>query len=531
MCKTTESQLATVLANLSYTASQYQVEIADWIVNGTGHAMVNAVAGSGKTATLTDIAAKLIEGAARFLAFNKHITVELGDRLRGTLVSVKTIHSAGMAMVRHQFPKCKVEGKKYAYLVDDILDDAYNYKTIEGLRLSPEEKAGLKIEGAPNGISQLSRRFVDLCRLTLTEPTYLGISSLSDHYGIPVEPHQWDLLERVVATALKQGKGYAAKVIDFADMVWLPSALDLAGEPFDFVLVDECQDLNRAQLDVVLRLVKPKTGRLLFVGDPYQAIYGFAGADCDSFWNIQKRTGAEVLPLSICYRCPSTHVELAKTLVPHIEASPTAIKGTIKDIDRDTMVEMLEPDHVVLCRNTAPLIGACYAALTAGKPAYVAGRAIGEGIIKAIDAAARLYKRKHKRNAEMETLGDAFKLWLAKEEASLERRQIDYDDQRWADLADRAECMTIFWSRSDAETISLFKREVAELFSEDKDNATRMCTIHRAKGLEAEVVHILNPELMPSRWARTSWEQQQERNLQYVAFTRSKRELYMVSSD
>lgn len=524
---TIEAKLAAVLNGLSYTASSYQVEIADWIVNGEGHAMVNAVAGSGKTATLTDIAAKLIEGAARFLAFNKHITVELGERLRGTLVSVSTIHSAGMKIVMQAYGATKVEGRKYAFLVDDLLDECYKYSSLCGARLSKDEQAGLKTGGAPRGISMLSRRFTDLCRLTLTDPTYLGISELADHYMIPVEPHQWELLVLVVATAIRQGKEFVAKVIDFTDMVWLPHALDLPGEPFDWVLVDECQDLNKAQLDVCFRLCK-EGGRMLFVGDPYQAIYGFAGADCDSFWNIQKRTGAEVLPLSICYRCPSTHVALAQILVPALEAAPNAIEGTIEDIDRDTMVSMLEPDHVVLCRNTAPLIGACYAALAEGKPAYVAGRAIGEGIIKSLDQAMRLYRRKHKTDATMKSLGDAVQLWQDKEEASLERRKIDLDDQRWADLADRVECLIVFWSRSESKTISLFKGEIETLFSEDKDNATRMCTVHRAKGLEADVVYILQPELMPSKYARTSWEKQQERNLQYVAFTRSKRDLYMV---
>ncbi len=49
-----------------------------------------------------------------------------------------------------------------------------------------------------------------------------------------------------------------------------------------------------------------------------------------------------------------------------------------------------------------------------------------------------------------------------------------------------------------------------------------------AKGLEAERVFILRPDLMPLSRARQAWEQQQERNIEYVAYTRSKSALYFV---
>ena len=75
------------------------------------------------------------------------------------------------------------------------------------------------------------------------------------------------------------------------------------------MLVDECQDLNKAQLNIV-KLLDGNEGRIISVGDPSQAVFGFAGADDSSYYNDEKETKAVEIPLSICYRCPTTHIKL-----------------------------------------------------------------------------------------------------------------------------------------------------------------------------------------------------------------------------
>ena len=57
-----------------------------------------------------------------------------------------------------------------------------------------------------------------------------------------------------------------------------------------------------------------------------------------------------------------------------------------------------------------------------------------------------------------------------------------------------------------------------------------LCTIHKSKGLESDVVYILNEDLIPSRFASSTQQLTQERNLKYVARTRSKRELYYLKN-
>jgi len=64
------------------------------------------------------------------------------------------------------------------------------------------------------------------------------------------------------------------------------------------------------------------------------------------------------------------------------------------------------------------------------------------------------------------------------------------------------------------------------------DNCIKLSTIHRAKGLEAKRVFILNfndlPHFKPNQ---KPWERIQEQNLKYVAITRALNELYLVKSE
>ena len=55
-----------------------------------------------------------------------------------------------------------------------------------------------------------------------------------------------------------------------------------------------------------------------------------------------------------------------------------------------------------------------------------------------------------------------------------------------------------------------------------------LCTIHKSKGLESDVVYILNENLIPSRFATSKEQLIQEKNLKYVARTRAKKELYFL---
>lgn len=85
-----------------FVPSPYQQRIYDFIESGTGNAVINAVAGSGKTTTLINLLAKVpTTSRVLFLAFNKSIVEELKIKTqRFPNVEVKTLHSLGMSGLR-----------------------------------------------------------------------------------------------------------------------------------------------------------------------------------------------------------------------------------------------------------------------------------------------------------------------------------------------------------------------------------------------------------------------------------------------
>ncbi len=84
---------------------------------------------------------------------------------------------------------------------------------------------------------------------------------------------------------------------------------------FDHVLVDEYQDLNRADQDIIDLL--SEAGTLTIIGDEDQAIYSrLRFAQPESIREFpQRHPGTHDRPLAICYRCPKEVVEIANSLI------------------------------------------------------------------------------------------------------------------------------------------------------------------------------------------------------------------------
>jgi DNA helicase-2/ATP-dependent DNA helicase PcrA len=96
-------------------------------------------------------------------------------------------------------------------------------------------------------------------------------------------------------------------------------------------------------------------------------------------------------------------------------------------------------------------------------------------------------------------------------------------------LREKKEVLQIIWTNSDdvKDCLSL-QFAIQRIFAEEKAGIC-FSTIHKAKGLEADTVHIICPELMPSKMAKKDWQYVQEDNLIYVAYTRAKKTLNFVA--
>jgi superfamily I DNA/RNA helicase len=122
-------------------------------------------------------------------------------------------------------------------------------------------------------------------------------------------------------------------------------------------------------------------GRIAIIGDPNQAIYGFSGSDAQSWQKLKKTFQPLELPLSVCYRCPVSHFRLAQELVHQIRSTENAVMGSIKVISPAQVRRFAEPNDLIPCRFTAPLVKLCLKLISSGKKAKVRGRDIGEGIM------------------------------------------------------------------------------------------------------------------------------------------------------
>ncbi len=115
------------------------------------------------------------------------------------------------------------------------------------------------------------------------------------------------------------------KLIDFDDMVLLcrdllaarPETLHVWQERFQYILVDEFQDICPLQYEVVRMLAKPQDN-LFIVGDDDQSIYGFRGSRPDIMLNFSRDyPGAEQVLLDVNYRSKRDIVDVAGKLISH----------------------------------------------------------------------------------------------------------------------------------------------------------------------------------------------------------------------
>ncbi len=521
---------------LKWAPSSYQAAIWQWVESGRGSLVVEAVAGSGKSTTIKH-AARLLGTGGLFLAFNKSIAAELSRELPAGMVA-STIHSHGYAAVRKgiKLRSNRPDGGKYRTLARAVLQDVKR-GTMFGRALPAS--AVQQIDRAPRSWPQDEiLRLVDLARLDLLDPElpegdFAGeIDALAQRHGLDW-PEPFDgVVPFVVQRLMRQGRD-SRECIDFTDMVWLPVVLGLAPKRYGWIFVDECQDLSRASLALIQASVK-RGGRVLFVGDRRQAIYAFAGADADSFQRTLDYCKGQTLPLSVCYRCPTTALDLARQYCPQIEPAPGAPVGIVRDMDVDDLPEALrtgepaaadEIRDMVLCRTNAPLVSLCFRLIAEGIPAQVRGRSIGEGLVKAAreaDALAGTWER----------FGMGIDAWAAQQHDALARKISD--DDRLAEavdrLGDQVECLRVIWARSEAKSLADLEQAIGDLFSDDR-GAVQLSSVHKAKGLEARRVYILRPDLMPFPRARTPEQVEQERNLVYVALTRCQSELVWLDGE
>jgi DNA helicase-2/ATP-dependent DNA helicase PcrA len=250
-------------------------------------------------------------------------------------------------------------------------------------------------------------------------------------------------------------------------------------------------------------------GKIVAVGDDRQAIYAFRGAGENTMEELRETLQADVLPLSITYRCPVSVVKLAQNIVPDLQWAPGAQMGVIDFKSEKEFLSEVRPGDLVISRANAPLMVYSMELLVQGKRCVILGRDISAGLIALLDQVGREDIVELLTALDDYVIAETPKLIAAKKEDKAE------------ELSDRVAALRAL-SEGLSNTAALRAR-IDNLFGEEENapaNAIIFSTVHKAKGLEFKRVWMFESTF------RTHTVEGQ--NLYYVAITRAMETLHLV---
>jgi DNA helicase-2/ATP-dependent DNA helicase PcrA len=466
-----------------------QVEIYDRIRQSADNLLINALAGGGKTSTLEG-AMSYIREPTLYLAFNTSVVKEAEERQNAgtipSIVKIDTLNRLGLRCWRDGNGKATTNPDKPFELLKAYISDQVTGK--EDRRAATEAFADIlhatkmakHLGYIPGGKYPHARRLCD-------------IHGLNARLETPLTPFEQEIVDDVLLTSIQAS--YAGSV-DFDDQIYMPALFGGSFPRFPNVLVDEDQDLDPAQHALLDKLTK---GRLVAVGDRWQAIYHFRGAETGGVDKLKTKFGMQEMPLSYSFRCPEAIVRAVHWHVPHMRWIKT---GGTYDV-----LPSLDPGDIpegaaIICRNNAPLFRAAFALLSRKRSVSVAGSDIGPKIIK-------LLGKVGSPRDSSEVLIKKIDGWMLEQ---LERTNAP------ASVIDKAECMKVFagWGKNLEQAIAYAKDILV------RKGTIYLSTGHKAKGMEWDTVYHLDKQLLSK--------EDQDLNLKYVITTRAKQELFEITT-
>lgn len=514
---------------------------------------VDALAGTGKTTTIVE-AVRILKGEKSKLkpspqqqaiweeicrspkdstvgmtSFGKAIADELGERMpKVEGVFASTNHAFGNRAIKASFDKVFMDKRM---LGDWILG-------MTGLEFGDFAKTYPGLFGVAKKMVSLSKSellgFDGEELLAQNSPKWgTLIQQLCEHHAIEFEREGYfGMIAEWVPNILHKSINVMAKLGKYTmdDMIWVPVVMKLNIPKSDVLIIDEYQDLNRAQQELMLRAGR----RIVVVGDPNQAIYGFAGADTDSVPRMKKflgdKGGLVTLPLTMTYRCGKAIVQEAKAYIDSdFKAHESNQEGQVLRMSYKPTTSPTEPyylDHVkegdrILCRINAPLVGQFFRLLIKNIKCKILGKNIGEQLITLI--------RMMKATTVPELLGSLEK-WRD-DQIEVESSKKIPNESRMEMFRDQYTCVETIVEEKDLKSIDELTTYIETMFTDDDEKGmVLLSSVHKAKGLEADNVFILKPKgaELPSGRAKREWQKRQEFNLAYVAVTRAKSKLVYV---
>lgn len=314
------------MTKINLSAKQRQIVDLD-----KGSYLIMASAGSGKTRVLTERIKRLSEstkGKILAITFTNKASSEIRERLGSSEninknVFVGTFHSFCQSIIELRF---KLLGyTKMPHIFEDdgdrieLIKDAI--KSIPYFREIYEDLDSKKKYQYTYDVLQ----FISTIKRELIMPDEL-IENGNDEFKFLFETYQ-DILK-------------SHNAIDFDDIIKLvyelfmnvESVAKLYRNAYDYICIDECQDLNKLQYFLLKSLCGEEIENVMMVGDPNQSIYGFNGSK-PSFMqeDFVNEFRAERIFLEENYRCSKSIIDSSNILMNlDVEAVNYVIKGVFE---------------------------------------------------------------------------------------------------------------------------------------------------------------------------------------------------------
>lgn len=545
---------------MGFKPSTYQQNILDFFLNNPqSNMLVNALAGSGKSTTACMLS-EHSKTSDLYIAFNASVVEEFKKKIKNPKTKVMTMHSLAYSIMLYNVEQeSKDSGEKPKGFGSQRSKRTVSLDNFKPHKILDEEitkRYGRYIEFAKRGF--LKDNYVNLynlCRLTLTDmSSNKDVSRLIDdhvlflYYGDEgySAPDISEITSTLKILDTKSRQQFETQgIIDFTDMLWITFnklKYDNWEVPYwalyTNIYCDEVQDFSNIQLNF-LKFIKRAKGRYVFIGDFHQAIYNFAGANAQAFNQIPKMFApVETFDLPICYRCAKSHLSRVNREygIPILPCDDAPL-GFVKTIDKNKISEYAKAGDMVISRKNKWIAEVVLDLARNGTPIFIEDKEMVVAIKRQILSSKCTSVGTLEKFLQKVISNYNKKLF---EIVSKNVREGGHEEERLEAVAETNSKIdnTSFLleilegyleNHTPSDSVSKFSDFVDKLLNTTPSpDCVRLCSIHKAKGLEATNVFVLNEAKINFDFRNSKEQNVQEKNLSYIATTRAKEGLYLV---
>ena len=221
------------------------------------------------------------------------------------------------------------------------------------------------------------------------------------------------------------------------------------------------------------------------------------------------KRGVKVLPLQTSFRLPLSGVKNVQGYAPNLKAAESAIEGMIET----KYIDEIEPKagDLIVSRINANIFSLAFQLLRKKVPVRIQGRDFSKQLVRVIT-------KTYDKDAPIEVAKKAIEDFDVSERERISKKK--FQDRLIDTHNEKISCL--YTLAEGCKTVQEMLDTIEELFNEDlkRENVVLLSTVHQAKGLEANHVYFLEPNLVPHPMAKTTQEKEQEYNIKFVAETR-----------